>query len=184
MYDELQQWYKREGAIFIKDIGVRPGCLVLDFGCGKGRYTIPAAKVVGDSGRVFALDKDRSIYNKLIEKAASMGLNNIVAVQSLKELKLYLDNDSLDVVLFYDVLHSHYFTAAERKNLFESINTVMKAHSLLSIYPKHMDPAEIKLIRDSLEKLGFYLEREAEVHLIHDGSYNTGNIINFRKEYK
>ena len=182
MYSDLQRWYKREGAIFLKDVGVRPGYLVLDFGCGSGHYTISAAKVVGDSGRVYALDKDRSVYNKLIEKAASMGLTNIVAVQSLKELKLYLNNDSLDLVLFYDVLHSHYFTAAERKNLFKSINKVMKAHSLFSIYPMHMDPAEIKLIRENLKELGFYLEREAEMHLIHDGSCDTGNILIFRKE--
>ncbi len=181
MHGDLQRWYKREGAVFSKDIGLRSGYLVLDFGCGGGHYTIPAAKVVGDSGRVYALDKNRSVFNKLIEKAASMDLNNIVAVQSLKELKLYLNTDSLDVVLFYDVLHSHYFTATERKHLLESINKVMKVHSLLSIYPKHMGSAEIKLIRENLKKLGFYLEREAEVHLIHDGNYDTGNILNFRK---
>jgi len=58
----------------------------------------------------------------------------------------------------------------------------MKAHSLLSLYPKHMGPIEIKVIRDRLKMLGFYLEGEAAVHLIHDGSYDTGNILNFRKE--
>ncbi len=182
MYGDLQRWYKREGAVFLKDIGVRPGYLVLDFGCGSGHYTIPAAKVVGDSGRIYALDKNRSVFDKLIEKAASMRLNNIFAVQSLKELKLYPKVDSLDVVLLYDVIHSHYFTAVERNDLLESLYRVMKAHSILSIHPKHMDPAEIKSIRDGLKKLGFYLEREAEVHLIHDGSYDTGNILNFRKE--
>jgi SAM-dependent methyltransferase len=182
MYSDINRWFKREGAVFLKDIGVRPGCLVLDFGCGSGHYTIPAAKVVGESGQVYALDQNRSVFDKLMEKAATMDLNNIVAVQSLKELKLYPNADSLDVVLLYDVLHSHYFTEAERKNLLESINKVMKAHSLLSIYPKHMGPIEIKVIRDKLKKLGFYLEREAAVHLIHDGSYDTGNILNFRKE--
>ncbi len=182
MYSDIQRWFKREGAVFLKDIGVRPGYLVLDFGCGSGHYTIPAAKVVGESGRVYALDKSSSVFDKLMEKAATMGFNNIVAVQSLKELKLCPNADSLDVVLLYDVLHSHYFTVAERKNLLESINTVMKSHSLLSIYPKHMGPIEIKVIRDKLKKLGFYLEREAAVHLIHNGSYDNGNILNFRKE--
>ncbi len=182
MYGDINRWFRREGAVFLKDIGVRPGCLVLDFGCGSGHYTIPAAKVVGESGWVYALDQNRSVLDKLMKKAASMGLNNIVAVQSLKELKLYPKADSLDVVLLYDVLHSHYFTAAERKNILESVSTVMKAHSLLSIYPKHMGPTEIEAIRDMLTKLGFYLHREAAVNLIHDGRYDTGNILNFRKE--
>ncbi len=49
------------------------------------------------------------------------------------------------------------------------------------LFPNHMRPVEIKGIKDKLTKLGFYLESGVRAHLIHDGSYDTGNILNFRK---
>ena len=122
-------------------------------------------KLMGKSGRVYALDQNKSVFDKLMDETAMMGLNNIVAVKSIKELKLYLNANSLDVVLLYDVLHSDYFIAAARNNLLKSLSTMMNAHSLLSIYPKHMGSIEIKVIRDRLKKLRVHLEREAEVHL-------------------
>ena len=181
MHGDIQRWFKTEGARLLTDIGIRSGYVVLDFGCGRGHYTIPAAKAVGKTGRVYALDQKGTVFDKLMEKAATMDLNNIVAVQSLKELKLFLNADYLDIVLLYDVLHSHYFTTGEREILLESINSVMKSYSLLSIFPKHMRPIEIKGIKDKLTKLGYYLETEVRAHLIHDGSYDIGNILNFRK---
>ncbi len=36
--------------------GIEKGFYVLDFGCGLGFNTIPAAKAVGTEGQVFALD--------------------------------------------------------------------------------------------------------------------------------
>ena len=59
MYTKIQRWLKQEGVLFFKDIGFQPGNRVLDFGCGKGNYTIPAAEVVKGNGLVYALDKDR-----------------------------------------------------------------------------------------------------------------------------
>jgi len=96
-------------------------------------------------------------------------------------LKLSLKEDFLDAVLLYDVLNSYYFTAAERKKLIESINEMVKTNSLLSIYPKHMEPLKIKRINEEMKKFGFYLEREASANLIHNGNYDTGYILNFRK---
>lgn len=36
----------------LRNVGINRGQLVLDFGCGSGTYTIPAAKIVGEQGRV------------------------------------------------------------------------------------------------------------------------------------
>lgn len=43
----------------LQETGIKRGQSVLDFGCGYGAYTIPASKIVGEQGRVNALDKDR-----------------------------------------------------------------------------------------------------------------------------
>jgi len=40
----------------LEEVGIKPGFHVLDFGCGPGSYIIPLAKLVGESGKVYAMD--------------------------------------------------------------------------------------------------------------------------------
>ena len=37
----------------LKAVGIKKGQTVLDFGCGEGNYTIPAAKLVKNEGKVY-----------------------------------------------------------------------------------------------------------------------------------
>ena len=53
----------------LQQIGIRRGQTVLDFGCGCGTYTIPATRIVGEQGRVYALDKDEEALDELMQKA-------------------------------------------------------------------------------------------------------------------
>jgi len=55
------------------------------------------------------------------------------------------------------VLHSYYFTQAERKKLLEEANRISKPNAIISIYPKHMEPKELK---KELENANFYLEKK------------------------
>jgi len=38
---DVKEWLNREGEVFLEDIGIKKGDVVLDFGCGDGHYTIP-----------------------------------------------------------------------------------------------------------------------------------------------
>jgi len=40
---DMDRWEKEDGVKFLRKVGLRPGQTVLDFGCGAGHYTIPAA---------------------------------------------------------------------------------------------------------------------------------------------
>jgi len=61
----------------LERVGINRGQIVLDFGCGSGMYTIPAAKIVGEQGRVYALAKDKKALDELMQKAESTGLRNM-----------------------------------------------------------------------------------------------------------
>ena len=37
-------------------LGLHEGDIMADIGCGIGYFSIPASKIVGDSGKIFALD--------------------------------------------------------------------------------------------------------------------------------
>ena len=115
---DVKEWLNGEAEVFLKDIGIKKGDIILDFGCGTGPYTIPAAKVVSKEGKVYAMDKDIESINKLMEMAKTKGLKNIIPLHTKsEELKINLESESIDTVLLYDVLH--YMGALERKRIYE-----------------------------------------------------------------
>jgi len=181
MRSDLHRWLMNDGVRFFKNLGLQPGDRVLDFGCGDGVYTIPASKIVGKDGVVYALDRDLLSLKNLSEKASAMGIRNIIPVQTLNGLKRALNGHFLDAVLFIDVIHSYYFTENERARLLTSVNPVVKTNGFISIFPKHMEHHEIRSMSTTLTQLGFFFEKEQSSNLMHDGSSTYGFIMNFRK---
>ena len=99
---------------------VKPGDVVCDLGCGNGFYTLKLAHLVGDKGRVVAVDIQREMLELLKERAAEEKVANIEPVLGTV-IDPKLPADSLDLVLLVDVYHefSHpeQMLAAIRKSL-------------------------------------------------------------------
>jgi len=49
----MKKWMDMKGEIFLKDIGMKGNQSILDFGCELGNYTILAAVVVRQMGKVY-----------------------------------------------------------------------------------------------------------------------------------
>jgi ubiquinone/menaquinone biosynthesis C-methylase UbiE len=75
--DELtrRSWYNPEE--ILKDL--QEGMVFVDVGCGDGFFSLLAAKKVGASGKVYAVDIDPSGIEKLTNNAKVEGLTNITA---------------------------------------------------------------------------------------------------------
>jgi ubiquinone/menaquinone biosynthesis C-methylase UbiE len=164
----------------LEKVGIKRGKTVLDFGCGSGTYTIPAAKIVGKEGKVYALDKDKKALDELMQKAESAGLGNIKRIDASGELKIPLADESVDTVLLYDVFHSYYFSQVdERRKLLKEVYRVSKRDAIISVWPKHME-SEAK---EEIESANFYFEREYSGTLIHDNEdIEKGKVLDFRKK--
>jgi len=164
----------------LERIGIRRGQTVLDFGCGCGTYTIPAAKIVGEQGRVCALDEDKEALDELMQKAESAGLKNIERMETSGKLEIELTDESIDVVLLFDVFHSYYFPkAGDRRRLLSEIYRIMKPSAFISVWPKHMESET----EDEIKKANFHLEKELSETLIHDNrNLEKGRVLNFRKD--
>ncbi len=162
-------------------IGIRRGQTVLDFGCGYGIYTIPAAKIVGEQGRVYALDKDKDALDDLMRKAESAGLRNIERMETSGKLEIELPDGTVDVVLLFDVFHSFYFPqAGDRRRLLSEIYRIMKTSAFLSIsvWPNLMEPEA----EDEIKNADFRLEKEISETLTDKNKYlETRRILNFSK---
>ena len=163
----------------LETVGIKRGQTVLDFGCGSGTYAIPAAKVVGKQGKVYALDKDKKALDELMQKAESAGLKNIERIDTSGELKFRLGDESIDLILLFDVFHHHYFPQMdERERLLEEIYRILKSDGSISVWPKHMESEA----EDEIKNANFYLEKEYYETLIHDNKdREKGQILNFKK---
>ncbi len=187
---DIKEWLNGEGEVFLKDIGIKKGDVVLDFGCGTGYYTIPAVKMVKKEGKVYAMDKNIESMHKLMKIAKAKGLKNIISLHTkLEESKINLESKSVDVVLLYDVLH--YVKTWERKRIYEETYRILKEDGLLSVYPKHhksdgplgnLSDMELDDVIEEINSSHFYLQKKFYKKLLHDENYNMGYILNFRKK--
>jgi len=176
----MQKKLESQALEVLRSVGINRGQIVLDFGCGSGTYTIPAAKIVGEQGRVYALDKDKKVFDELMQKAKLAGLKNIERMDTSGELRIDLTDESVDIVLLFDVFHPYYFPQADdRKSLLNEIYRIMKPSAFISVWPKHME-SEAK---NEIESADFYLETEYSGTFVHDNyDRERGKILNFRKK--
>ena len=64
----------------LREAGLRPGMTVVDYGCGPGLVTLPAAETVGPTGMVYALDIHEGMVSLVESRAADAGLTNVTAL--------------------------------------------------------------------------------------------------------
>jgi len=162
---------------------------VLDFGCGQGTYTIPAARIVGNDGIVYALDQDKDKIDDLRAKSQSAGLANIQILPTVGAADIALPDESVDVILLYDVLHYWYHPRGrQRKEILYELYRVLRADGLLSFYPG--DPevfghhTELAAIQREIREADFCLQSKDAETLIHEGSIVQGHIFGFTKRTK
>jgi ubiquinone/menaquinone biosynthesis C-methylase UbiE len=186
MDSDLKKWIDKKGEEVLRKVGIKCGQKILDFGCGSGNYTIPSAKIVKREGKVYALDKNKSELDKLTKKAMLKGLKNIVRMETSGELRINLEDEFVDVIMLYDVLHHWYFPRAEdRRTILLEFHRVLKHDGFLSFYPG--DPevfsnySELKALIMEIRSANFYLERKNSFEVIHENRIQNGHIQNFRK---
>ncbi|MEX2614588.1 MAG: MerC family mercury resistance protein [Alphaproteobacteria bacterium] len=76
----------------------RPGERILDIGSGAGVDSMIAARAVGPSGKVYALDITPAMVEKLRHTAARAGLDNIDAIEGDAE-RIPLPDASVDAII-------------------------------------------------------------------------------------
>jgi len=88
----------------LKSLRIKPGDTVCDLGSGNGFYTLKLAKLVGERGKVVAVDIQREMLELLKDAAAAEKITNIETVHGTV-VDPKLPKDSIDIVLLVDVYH-------------------------------------------------------------------------------
>jgi len=121
----------------LKEVGIKTGFQVLDYGCGPGSYIIPLAELVGESGKVYALDIHPLAIQKVQNIASKKQLANMETI--LSDCQTGLPDNTLDAVLLYDAFHH----LSDPDVVLKELYRVLKPDGILSFSDHHMKESEI-----------------------------------------
>lgn len=85
-------------------VGVKQGMTFIDLGCGEGFFALPAARLVGPGGHVFAADINAEAIAQLEVNATAAGLHNITSSVAEAEESEFCHHCA-DFVFFGNNLH-------------------------------------------------------------------------------
>jgi len=98
----VRRWFN-DPVKTLEAAGVRPGLEILEVGCGTGYFTIPAAEMVGDKGRVHAFDIHPLAVEKTTTKIRDASLRNVRLTRT-DALDTGLPDVSYDLILLFGVI--------------------------------------------------------------------------------
>jgi ubiquinone/menaquinone biosynthesis C-methylase UbiE len=99
---ERRRWQDPEK--ILAEIGLRPGMVFVDLGCGNGYFALPAARMIGPEGKVVAVDIDEGAIGRLRHQATEEGLEQISAEVRAAEETVVCEG-CVDFVFFGINLH-------------------------------------------------------------------------------
>jgi 2-polyprenyl-3-methyl-5-hydroxy-6-metoxy-1,4-benzoquinol methylase len=136
---------------------VKPGMTVADIGCGLGFYTIEMARMVGEKGRIAAVDFQHEMLGFTERKARKAGVSERVEVVQCTQDDLVV-SEHVDFALSMWVAHE----VPDRDRFFRQIRDILKPDGrFLLAEPKlHVGKESYKAICDDAEGVG--LEKISE----------------------
>ncbi len=125
-----------EAEAILRKLGLSSSCGdVVDFGCGYGTFTIPAARMV--SGKVHALDIDPEMVQATAARAQEAGLQNVKTyLRDFVAQGSGLPPASAEYPMLFNILHADHPDV-----LLEEAFRVLSAGGLLAVIHWNYDPA-------------------------------------------
>ena len=150
---------------------VKPGDNVADIGAGAGAFSLPFAKAVAPSGKVYAVDVDQGLLDYIGQKAKKEHIENVQTVKGeFSDPKIPARD--VDLAFFHDVLHH----IENRQAYLKALATYIKPTGRIALIemnrddPKttHRNNPELLLSKDEIKSwmaaAGFYPAEEFDVY--------------------
>jgi ubiquinone/menaquinone biosynthesis C-methylase UbiE len=84
--------------------GIQPADVVIDYGCGPGRYIKKAGELAGSEGKVYAADIHPLAIDYVNKKIAKYKLSNVIPVL-IEEYQCPLTSDVANLIYALDMFH-------------------------------------------------------------------------------
>lgn len=122
----------------LRPAGLKPGQEVLEVGCGPGFFTIPAARLVGDEGRVHALDINPLALERVRQKVEKEGMENVYTVLA-DAAQTGLTDESFDLIFVFGLGHARGGT----ERIMAELHRLLRPGGRLSIEGGQVPPREL-----------------------------------------
>jgi len=137
-------------------LGLKPGSTVADIGAGSGWFTVRAAKRVGPSGLVYAVDINPAAISYINDRAKREHLENIRAIRGHEDDPL-LPGNSIDSVLLLKTYHE----VAQPVRLLQKLRQALKPGALVGVIDRDGKGddhgVDRKIVIDEARMAGFKL---------------------------
>ncbi|MCP4071422.1 MAG: class I SAM-dependent methyltransferase [Hyphomicrobiales bacterium] len=129
MGSRLRRWLQNPGKI-LQGTNITTGQIVVEVGCGPGFFTLDAARMIGDSGRLIAIEPLSDFVDKVRDKVEKAGLKN-VEVLKRDALNTGLEDNSVDLVLLFGVVP---FPTLPLSKLLPEMHRILKTDGTLAVW--------------------------------------------------
>ncbi len=149
MGSRLRQWLA-DPVKTLHGAGIKPGQTVLEVGCGTGFFTIPAAQLLGDQGRLIAMDPSAGFLETVSKKVQLDGLKNVQILRR-DALATGLDTASIDTVILFGVIP---FPLLPLRRLLPEMHRVLKPDGTMGV--RLFPPVVHSWVPESILRSGLY----------------------------
>jgi ubiquinone/menaquinone biosynthesis C-methylase UbiE len=103
-----ERYHEIKPDILLQKLGIAPGSVLMDLGCGNGFFTFPAAAGMGEKGHIIAADMSEHMLDLLRRRSPP----DTVQILKTEEVKLDIDDDSVDATVAINLYHEFKYPAA------------------------------------------------------------------------
>lgn len=125
--------------------GLTDGMNILEIGCGTGFYTIPASKMIGNTGHITSIDVLSKSVDLVSEKIKKLSVSNASVFQR-NALDTKFDDHSFDEILVFGVIPAPMLPLDQ---LSAELHRVLKSGGILAVWPQSW-------VKKGLEETGFF----------------------------
>ncbi len=133
---------------------ISKGDTVIDLGCGPGYFSIDMARMVGRTGKVFAVDLQKEMLEKTQKKAKNLSLEDRIIFHNCPQDKIGLSEKiKADFILAYYMVHEtpdHFKFLAEVKSLLKEQGKFLLVEPMF-----HVTRKQFQQIGKDAETIGF-----------------------------
>jgi len=130
---------------------VKDGMTVMDVGCGMGHFSIGMANLVGESGRVIAVDLQQKMLDVMLKRAKRVGIAERITPHLCEADKIRVE-EKVDFILAFWMVHE----VSDQKYFFSQLkSSLAPAGKILIAEPKfHVTAEELDRSIETAETCG------------------------------
>lgn len=161
----------------IQQLGLISGMHIADFGAGSGFYSMSLAEEVGDNGKVYAIDVQKDLLQKIKNEAKTRGVSNLEIIWGNVEKigGTKMEDNSVDVVVIANML----FQAEDKNSVCAEAKRILKIggrtlvvdwlDSFGGLGPTKENVFLLSSAKDLFKKNGFVFDKEFDAGDHHYG---------------